>query len=133
MIRSETIHKTDLWGALAGSVCLIHCMITPFLFIAKACTSSCCSESPLWWQAVDYVFILISLIAIKFVTNNISHKGITIAFWTSWILLLVTTLDGTLQTGLLPHSFIYLPALAIIGLHFYNMKYSQCSVPRCVS
>ena len=37
-------------------LCLVHCIATPFIFITQACTASCCAESPIWWQSIDYVF-----------------------------------------------------------------------------
>ena len=28
--------KSDLWGAFASGLCLIHCLATPFIFLAQA-------------------------------------------------------------------------------------------------
>lgn len=47
--------NADTFGIISGSLCLVHCVATPFLFIARACTDTCCSSTPVWWQLVDYL------------------------------------------------------------------------------
>ncbi len=123
--------RMDTIGIVASVLCMIHCIATPFLFIAKACTAACCADAPVWWQTIDYIFIVISFVAIFFATKNTTKKWISIALWSSWTLLLLSILNERLQTGLLPELFIYLPALAIVGLHFYNLKYCRCSTETC--
>lgn len=110
---------------------MIHCIGTPFLFIAKACSASCGSEAPLWWQMIDYLFLIISFIAIYFVTKKTSLTCIKIAFWSSWFILLLTILNHTFPTFETPKNFIYIPAMAVIVLHFYNLKFCKCSEDNC--
>jgi hypothetical protein len=124
-------YSSDNVGIIASALCMIHCIGTPFLFIAKACTTTCCSEAPLWWQIIDYFFLIISFLAIYFVTQKISLTWIKIVFWSSWIILLLTILNHTFQTFEMPTNFIYLPASTIIILHFYNLKFCKCSEDSC--
>lgn len=131
MIQSQTLIKPDLIGAIASGLCLIHCAATPFLFIAKACSVTCCADSPAWWQAVDYLFLVISFVAILYATKKSSKKWMKIALWSSWVVLLSTILSETFEAGLFPKTFIYIPALAIVGLHFYNYKYCKCADNSC--
>lgn len=131
MMQAQKVIRPDLFGALASSLCLVHCSITPFLFIAKACSDTCCASSPIWWQAIDYLFLVVSFIAIYFSTKNSTKTWLQKAFWLSWVILLFTLLTETFELGLFPKSFIYIPALVIVGLHFYNMKYCQCSEGKC--
>ena len=49
--------KSDALGAIASGLCILHCLATPFFFIASACSLSCCNNAPLWWQWMDYVFL----------------------------------------------------------------------------
>ena len=51
-------YSLDNIGIIASSLCMIHCIGTPFLFIAKACSVSCCSDVPIWWQLIDYFFLI---------------------------------------------------------------------------
>lgn len=126
--------SADLIGAFASALCLLHCLATPFIFIAKACSVSmttCCAHAPVWWQVIDYVFIIISFTAIYYATKNSSVKWIQYALWGSWALLLVFVLGETLSLALFPAFLVYLPALAIVGLHVYNLKYCQCAGETC--
>jgi len=59
---------SDIMGALASGLCMMHCIITPFLFAALATT---CSEvGPLWWKMVDFVFLVITFIAIRYTAKS---------------------------------------------------------------
>ena len=87
----------DKIGIISSSLCMIHCMGTPFIFIAKACTTTCCSNAPTWWLMIDYLFLIISFVAIYFTTTKELKSWIIISFWTIWRFLLLATLD---------HSFI---------------------------
>ena len=121
----------DSVGIVAGTLCMIHCIATPFLFIAKACSSVCCSDTPVWWQLIDYAFLIISFIAIYFITKKSTLSWIKIAFWISWFLLLLTLLNHTFMIISLPEYLIYIPASAIIILHFYKIKFCKCSEDSC--
>lgn|GEM_PF-299236 len=131
MNQVQKVITPDLFGALASSLCLVHCAITPFLFIATACSSNSCTDSPIWWQAIDYIFIIISFGAIYFATKKSTKTWVQTAMWSSWLLLLFTLLSKTFELGLFPKTFIYVPAIVIVGLHFYNLKYCQCSEKEC--
>lgn len=128
MIQSLTIDKPDQVGAAASMLCLIHCLATPLLFVAKSCslTAACCVDAPLWWQAIDYLFVVVSFFAIFFATKTSTKRWIKAALWSSWGLLTLTILGEKFEPGLFPESFIYLPSLAIVGFHLYNLKYCQC-------
>ena len=49
--------KADTVGAAASFLCMIHCVATPFLFVAQACASTCCSAAPTWWRAIDFASV----------------------------------------------------------------------------
>ena len=132
MVQVQKLLAIDFFGALASSLCLVHCAVTPFLFIAKAGASISCVDSPIWWQAIDYLFIVISFFAIYFASKKSTRIWVATALWISWILLLVTLLTETFEWDLLPGSFIYIPAISIVGLHLYNLKYCQCSEEECL-
>ena len=121
----------DSVGIVAGTLCMIHCIATPFLFIAKACSSVCCADAPVWWQLIDYAFLIISFIAIYFITKKSTLSWIKITFWISWFLLLVTLLNHTFRIVSVPEYLLYIPASAIIILHFYNVKFCKCSDDSC--
>ena len=44
LINSES----DIFGAAASSLCLIHCLLTPVIFVVQASAFSCSEASPIW-------------------------------------------------------------------------------------
>ncbi len=118
-------------GIITSTLCAIHCIATPFLFLVKACSFSCCSEAPIWWTMFDYIFLMISFIAIYFITINLNVKWLNISLWTTWIILLFTILNQSFEIVSLPKYFIYIPTSLIIILHLYNLKYCKCKNDSC--
>ena len=60
-----TADNSDYFGILASGLCLIHCFATPFIFIVRSCSAACCAETPIWWKTIDYLFVIISLFAVR--------------------------------------------------------------------
>jgi len=121
----------DNVGIIASTLCMIHCIGTPFIFIAKACSATCCAEAPLWWIIIDYIFLFISFIAIYFISKDLKIRWLKNAFWISWVVLLFTILNHSLQIANIPKNFIYIPAFSIIALHFYNLQFCKCKNDAC--
>jgi len=124
-------NNSDFIGAFASGLCLIHCIATPFIFIAQTCSATCCVEAPKWWTAIDILFIGISFFAVYWSAKNSSKSWMVNALWMSWIGLCFVILNEKLQLLSLPESIIYVPAVALVGLHLYNKKYCQCKDENC--
>lgn len=118
------ISQSDNLGVAASSLCLIHCIATPFLFIAQSCSISCCESSPIWWQWIDYGFLLISVIAVYWSAKKAKSKWIGLGLWLSWFVLSFLILNEKIAWFALAEYFIYIPAGTLIALHLYNQK--QC-------
>ena len=103
----EIIVKVNILGFL----CAIHCIATPFLFIAKACTATCCSEAPTWWIFIDYIFLIISFTAIYYTNKSTTMYWIKLSLWISWFLLGFSIVSHSFDITYLPKNFIYLPAI----------------------
>lgn len=117
----------DYLGAIAGFLCFLHCVATPFIFIAKACTHTCCASTPLWWKSIDYIFLLISFFAIYYAVKDSTKNWIKPALWVSWGLLMLVILNESLSLLSVPEETVYFPTLVIVGLHVYNQKYCKCN------
>ena len=123
--------KPDVLGTLASSLCLIHCIATPFIFIAKSCSASCCSATPLWWRFIDYLFLVISFAAIYWTTKSTTLSWIKPILWCSWFMLFIIIINEKIGLLSLPDTIIYVPAISLVMLHLYNKKYCNCENDKC--
>ena len=119
--------KSDSIGALASSLCLIHCLVTPIIFVAQACTDSCCADTPTWWSMLDYLFLIISFFAVYRSTSTTSKEYMKYALWGSWLLLFTMILNEKAEFLPLPESLTYVAAAALVLLHLYNLKFCNCA------
>ncbi|MBU2938499.1 MerC domain-containing protein [Lacinutrix sp. C3R15] len=121
----------DNIGALASTLCLIHCVATPFIFIAQSCSVANCSEVPTWWGIIDYLFLILSFFAVYRTTKTTSINRIKPMLWFSFFLLFAVVANEKYSWFYLNENFIYVPAIALIALHIYNRKYCQCKTTTC--
>lgn len=126
-----TVLKSDRIGILASSLCMLHCIATPFIFLATSCSPTCSEASETWWNSLDLMFLLVSFFAIFQSSKNSSKTWIRSAMWTSWFLLLSVLLNEKFHHFSIIESAIYFPGLALIILHMYNLKYCHCNTDIC--
>ena len=125
--------KSDVIGSLSSFICLIHCVFTPFLFAVQSHSSCCPTNTPLWWKSIDYIFLVISFMAVHKSANETSKRWIKHAFYAIWLFLCGIVLNERINYITIPHHLIYIPSLTLIALHFYNYKYCRCTEDTCCS
>ena len=123
--------KSDVIGAAASGLCLIHCLATPFLFVAQAGLLTNGKSHPQWWGILDLVFLLISLIAIWWSAKATSKKWMRMALWVSWSVLAVVVANEKLSLFPIAEQAVYVPAVSLIFFHLYNRRYCQCNNETC--
>ena len=128
-----TNQKSDNIGAIASTLCLIHCIATPVIFIAQSCSISCASGSPVWWRSIDYFFLTISFFSVYYSTQKTSKNWIKPALWLSFICLFIVVINEKISLFYMNDNFIYIPAVSLIILHLYNRKYCKCDTNKCCS
>ena len=123
--------NADIIGATASFLCMVHCAATPFLFIASACSASCCSAAPTWWISLDLIFLLISFFAVNRATKQTTKSWIKPVLWLFWSLLMTSVFLE--QLSLVPYvSYLkYISALSLIVFHVYNLAFCQCNKENC--
>ena len=126
-----SINKSDTIGALSSGLCMIHCIATPFFFFATACSTSCCSTAPLWWRWLDYIFLIISFIAIRQSALSSNNKLIISALWICWMGLFTSILNLNFNWITMSENIKFIPAFFLIGLHFYNFRYCRSNTNEC--
>lgn len=133
---SNINRSSDILGASASTLCLIHCLATPLLFLAQAHGAHDhhdhgAESVPMIWEMLDYVFLVISALAISYSTRKTSHKWMPFLLWGSWAVLTAMILNEKLHLFHIDHIYVFLPAMALVGLHLYNRKYCTCEEEDC--
>jgi len=126
-----TKQKSDILGVIASTLCLIHCIATPFIFIVQASSVTYHNVTPIWWKSLDYFFLVISFFAVYRSTQTTSNNWIKPSLWLSWAVLFIIIINEKLEWLPLGETVIYIPTFALILLHFYNKKYCQCNEGNC--
>ena len=104
-----TKNLSDKVGVFASITCMVHCAITPLIFIANICSQSCCSQAPLWWRSLDYIFLVITFIAIIQTNKEQTLKIIKRLFWFSWALLAFFIINESVMLFSVTHHLKYIP------------------------
>ena len=118
--------KSDTIGAFASGLCMVHCISTPFLFIASACSASCCNNTPSWWQWMDYLFLFISFFAIYQAVKSTTKGWVSQGLWISWAVLFFLIINLKVELIFLSGNIKFIPAFTLVVLHIYNLRYCQC-------
>lgn len=131
LITIDDNGKSDIYGLFASSLCMVHCMVTPFIFVVQASTARCSEVGPWWWRTLDYLFLAISIIAIHHSAKMTSLHWMPKAMYIAWGVLAVLIINESFHALPIPHLLIYLPAFSLVFLHLYNRKYCRCEEEKC--
>ena len=115
--------KPDVLGAISSSLCVVHCLATPLLFISHMYTSMDSRNVPFWWRDLDFLFLTISFIAIYRATKTTSKNFMKYALWVGWIVLFSLILNEKMAWLAIPGILNYIAALSLAAFHIYNLKY----------
>ena len=126
-----TLKNSDNLGILSSSLCLIHCFITPFIYMSF--TSLFSQNDFLYssWKGINIIFIVFSLIAVNRSTKKTTSKIIKPIFWFSWCFLFFVLFNEEVKFIELPELVSYLSALNLAGIHVYNLKFCGCKDENC--
>ena len=125
-MKISSIHP-DNYGVTFSTLCVIHCFATPFLFITQAHLI----VVPGWWQALNYLFLSLSFIAVYKTTQHSSNLLIKVSLFISWSCLAFLLISEEFELFHLPEFITYLTGFTLAGLHIYNKKYCQCVDEEC--
>ena len=126
-----TFQKPDTVGVIASSLCVVHCLMTPLLFAAQSLTATHEHSAPVWWENLDFLFIIISFVAIYQSTKNSNNISIKYALWITWFALFILILNEKTEWFSLAEIITYIVAFSLASLHIYNLNYCQCKSEDC--
>jgi len=130
VIRSISI-KADVVGAIASLLCLAHCFATPFLFLSQSSISSEIQLTPIWWETLDFSFLVISFLAIYRSTQTTTKKIMKYLLWSFWALLFTSILNEKISIINISGIFGDLSAVILSLLHIYSLSFCQCKNDNC--
>jgi len=123
--------KSDEVGMFSSTLCMIHCLATPFLFIAVPTSSSHHHGGPEWWGLLDLVFLLISFIAVYISVKHSKVGWMRISLIITFIALTFFILNERFEGIEFPFDMVYIPAVALVVLHLINRRQCRCAPGYC--
>ena len=124
-----TTKNSDYIGAVAGVLCIIHCIITPLLFIINAELAT--KQTLFALQFIGYVFLIISFFAVYRSALNTTNNVVKVLFFLFWGALLFLILNESFGAFQLAETFTFISAFSLSALHIYNLNYCQCKDDTC--
>ena len=124
-----TTKNSDYLGAIAGILCIIHCIVTPLLFVINAELAT--NQTLLVLQAIGYIFLIISFFAVYRSALNTTNNVVKILFFLFWSFLLFLILNESFGAFRISETFTFISAFSLSALHIYNLKYCQCKDENC--
>ena len=125
---TRKINRSDIMGALASGLCAIHCGLTPLLFFAAQpvleSTVDGHSHGSIWWGALDYVFLILSLVAVYFSAKHTHHKEIKWVLWIAWSIFAIGLLSEPFHLSY-GKWLMYIGSAVLIIAHLKNYQYTQ--------
>ena len=127
-----SLHKdSDTLGIIASTLCFIHCLATPIIFMVPASSLMTSEHISSWWGYLDVIFLGISFIAVYWSSKTTLKLHIKYIFWMLWFALMAIVINEKLEFISLPEFVIYPITLSLVVLHFYNRKYCGCRGEKC--
>ncbi len=138
--------NSDFVGVMSAFLCIIHCAVVPILMAVHSFyyagnftvathnhieheghlhenTSFIDIIQGSHWHALDYFFIIITLVAVYFATRKNVVSWIKIGLWSAASIFVVSILLAETITGI--HYFAYLASALLIVFHFLNQRLSK--------
>lgn len=117
--------NSDFFGVLTCSLCFVHCISTPLIFISFSSLNTKLSASYSWWSSLDYVFLLISFLMVYFSVKITKVKMMKYLFWLSWVTLFLVILNEKTESYQFSEYITYIAITALSLLHIYNLRYCK--------
>ena len=126
-----TLKNPDKLGILSSILCLIHCFVTPFIYVSFAALFTQNEFLSFSWKGINLIFIIFSLVAVNRSTKKTTSQIIKPIFWLSWVFLFFVLLNEEVKFIELPELASYISALSLAGVHTYNLNFCGCKDENC--
>jgi hypothetical protein len=120
---------SNLLGAAASGLCAVHCAATPLLFAAKPILEHATMDhghahGSSLWAVFDYVFLVLSFVAVWYSARHTDHRLLKRILWISWSVFAVGLLSESFH---LPYShwLMYGGSIALVVAHLKNFQHCR--------
>tara|TARA_E500000331_G_scaffold185173_1_gene178221 strand:- start:8573 stop:8971 length:399 start_codon:yes stop_codon:yes gene_type:complete len=127
------IKNSDYIGASTSGLCMLHCFATPLIFLSQSAAINISLDITFLWYSLNYMFLLISFIAIYYSVKNSSNFLVKVLLYLFWLLLSALIINEALSIFPVPELYTYISAFSLSSLHIYNLKYCRCDDDECCS
>tara|TARA_B100000963_G_scaffold148267_1_gene129046 strand:+ start:15596 stop:16003 length:408 start_codon:yes stop_codon:yes gene_type:complete len=125
--------NSDHVGVTSGILCAIHCIFSPFFYVYQAKLSTYNFEAAFLWNSLNYIFIIISFVAVCKSILNSTNSIVKPILFSSWLILSILILNEQFEIIHLQEVYTYLSASILCVTHFYNLKNCRCDNDDCCS
>ena len=125
------IRNSDRIGVVSSTLCMMHCFATPFLFLSQTSLIFMRVDLTISWYMINFIFLIVSFIAIYYSVKNSSNKFIKIFLYIFWTILTGLIINETVEFLSIPETPTYLSAFSLICLHIYNLNFCRCDNDEC--
>lgn len=119
-----SLKNPDLLGVAASLLCLIHCVLTPILFLSSVLIVISPhgneEEIPLFLKALEMVFLILSFWSVRQATRQSLHAWIGYGLYIAWSILAITVILELVDVHFLGDYLKYIAVIVLIILHLYN-------------
>ena len=125
--------NTDLIGSVASFLCLVHCIIAPYIFLGYTVSAAIEQqvELPTWWGFIDSTLLLISIAAIYWSAKNSTSNWVKVCLYLNWVFITFLIVNEKIKLFHIAEWLIFIPAISLIVIHQYNRKYCKCRDDSC--
>ena len=125
-IIKSSIQNIDIYGIIVCTICLLHCIATPLIFLSVAATNDN-KISPLFlWKNLDYLFLAISLFIVYNSAKNTTKPMMKYLMGISWLMLFLVITNEKIGVFHLPELITYITSINLAVVHLYNYRYCRC-------
>jgi hypothetical protein len=131
MNPTNKMNYSDWLGAAASGLCAVHCTLTPLFFAAKpiiAGTVDAHNHGHGLWGALDYVFLVLSLLAVWYSARHTTHTTLKWVLWAAWAVFAFGLLAELLELAY-GKWFMYAGSIILVIAHIKNYRHcQQCKI-----
>lgn len=127
MDQARNVKYSDWLGASASGLCLIHCALSPFIFTAKPVFYGMIGR-PIhthgFWAELDYVFLIISLLAVWYSARHAHNIFLRWVLWAAWVAFAIGLLFEPYALAI-GHGLMYFGSVILVVAHIVNYFQGQ--------